>query len=140
MNTAVAGRRAEHYVRDKYLAAGCEVIRAAGSKGKADLIVTIPELGALYYLNVKVNAWPGRREMATMNALAAGCRTGNWHVLVYRRDNRQGWRMRIVGAVSWLEGEAWWPPEGVMSRPRAWTADALMPVVVGASKSSTKIP
>lgn len=109
MSTATKGRRAEWYIRDRYLAAGCQVTRAAGSKGIADLIAHSPEAAAVYFISVKVNSWPGKAEMETLHVLKRRCRSQSWYILVYRRDDHAGWRMRFVHERTYLQGEAWWP-------------------------------
>lgn len=47
MSTATNGRAREYRCRDKFIAAGWrQIMRAAGSKGSADLLVAHPEHGA----------------------------------------------------------------------------------------------
>lgn len=84
MNTASKGRRNEHRSRDLLEAAGYSVTRAAASKGCFDLIAvgTVDVL----LVQVKTNRWPGREEMAAMQALPVPpfCRR-----LVHRWNDRQ---------------------------------------------------
>ena len=67
MNTAAKGRRNEHRSRDLLTAAGYIVTRAAASKGAFDLVA----IGAddVLLVQVKANRWPGREELAAMQAI-----------------------------------------------------------------------
>ena len=73
VNTAHQGRGVEYRVRDHLIAHGYEVIRAAASKGPADLIGI--KQGQVLFLNVKRTALPGpdeRRELVRLAALLPG--------------------------------------------------------------------
>lgn len=68
-NTAVQGRRIEYAVRDHLIGNGYEVVRAAGSKGPADLVGF--KTGQLVVVNVKATTPPGPAERADLLRIAA---------------------------------------------------------------------
>jgi len=77
------GRRAEWRTRDRLLAAGYEVVRAAGSKGAFDLVAWTTHGGVL--VQVKVNTFPSPAER---RALLATPVPPGFRRLVYRWDDR----------------------------------------------------
>ena len=73
MSGYAQGRRVEYSVRDRLIADGYEVTRAASSKGTADLIAI--KAGQVLLVNVKATRYPGpaeRRELVRVAALLPG--------------------------------------------------------------------
>ena len=68
-NSAHQGRRVEHAVRDHLTGQGYEVIRAAASKGPADLVAI--KTGQVLLINVKRTALPSPAERAELLRLAS---------------------------------------------------------------------
>ena len=68
-NSAHQGRRVEHAVRDHLTGHGYEVIRAAASKGPADLVAI--KHGQVLIVNVKRTALPSPAERVELCRIAA---------------------------------------------------------------------
>lgn len=84
------GRRGEYTVRDLATEAGLVAVRAAGSKGVADLLVIGNAVaGEVWAVNVKVRVWAGPIERAIM-----------W----------EAWRGRdVVPILAFVDGSSvWW--------------------------------
>lgn len=60
------GRDDEQAVRVLVESCGCAVVRAAGSRGTADLVVSDSTTGRTYALDVKRNAWAPPKARARM--------------------------------------------------------------------------
>ena len=69
VNTAAQGRRIEWAVRDYLILNGYEVVRAAGSKGPADLVAF--KSGQLLVISVKRTTPPGPKERAALLRVAS---------------------------------------------------------------------
>jgi hypothetical protein len=68
-NTAAQGRRIEWAARDYLILNGYEVVRAAASKGPADLVAIKP--GQVLIINVKRTTAPGPKERAALLRVAS---------------------------------------------------------------------
>lgn len=69
MNTAHQGRRIEYAARDYLIENGYDVVRAAASKGPADLVGLKP--GQLLVISVKRTTAPGPKERAALLRVAS---------------------------------------------------------------------
>lgn len=107
MSTATKGRHHEHQARDTLRTQGYYVIRAAGSKGLFDLVALPCSLNRhIRLIQVKSNAWPGRRERKELESAATliGC---PHEIEIWRYDDRDtepkimvwdphfGWRRKL---------------------------------------------
>lgn len=103
-SSAAIGRKFEHRVRDALTSAGWWVVRAAGSKGEADLVAL--QAGAIVLVNVKRGGQVLPAEWNTLLRLAdrvwgvavvASMRKGggiDWHQILAPKDGskrRQPW-------------------------------------------------
>ena len=68
-NTAHQGRRVEHAIRADLAAHGYDIVRAAASKGPADLVAI--KFGQVVFVNVKRTRLPDRAEREELLRLAA---------------------------------------------------------------------
>jgi Holliday junction resolvase len=108
MNTAHQGRRIEHLIRDDLTAAGYEVVRAAASKGPADLVCFKP--GQVLLVNVKRTTAPGPAERLALLKVAAML-PGVAVPILARKPPRQPIRYELMNAGTPRMWAPWTPDE-----------------------------
>lgn len=92
LNAKAKGTRAERELIAHALNEGVHSVRAAASRGAYDVAITTGE-GRRYLVNVKCNCWAPPIERTRLYRLA---RFPDIPVLA-RKDDRKGWRYRLLG-------------------------------------------